>query len=295
MESRAPCRQSAPVAFNADLGYLASVHPLELWLARYLIKNPQATRGDVIRESAQARQDVYRWLFRTSRQGAQDQRIRFLLEVEAFTEILQGWRALGYPFANIVPSLDTAIGSSGDRPSALGELVGIIVNDGVRMPTYRVEELRFAGGTPFETRMVRRGDEGERVMRAEVAHVLREAMRGVVQEGTGRRLSGVLRGLDGQPIVVGGKTGTGDNRYRTFGPGGRLIESRSVNRTSTFIFFVEDRWYGVVTAYVPGEAADDYWFTSGLPTQILRELAPVLDRLIGSSVDRAPAPQRPSD
>ena len=117
-------------------------------------------------------------------------------------------------------------------------------------------------------------------MQAEVAHVLREAMTGVVREGTGRRMSGVLRGPDGQPLIVGGKTGTGDNRYRTFGPGGRLIESRSVNRTSTFVFFVEDRLYGIVTAYVSGEAADDYWFTSALPIQILRELAPVLDGLI---------------
>ncbi len=91
----------------------------------------------------------------------------------------------------------------------------------------------------------------------------------------------VLRGPDGQPLKVGGKTGTGDNRYRTFGPGGTLVESRSVNRTSTLVFFVEDRLYGVVTAYVPGAAADDYWFTSALPAQILRELAPVLQGLLG--------------
>ena len=233
----------------ADLGYLASVHPLELWLGRYLVENPEATRRNVVRASAQARQDVYRWLFRTSRQSAQDRRIRFLLEVEAFTEILEEWRTFGYPFANIVPSLGTAIGSSGDRPAALGELMGIILNDGVRLPTYRVEELRFAEGTPFETRMARRGGGGEQVMRAEVARVLRGAMTGVVREGTGRRMNGVLRGPDGQPLIVGGKTGTGDNRYRSFGPGGRLIESRSVNRTSTFVFFVEDRLYGVVTAY----------------------------------------------
>jgi membrane peptidoglycan carboxypeptidase len=264
----------------ADLGYLASVHPLELWLARYLIEHPGASLADAIRDGADARQDVYGWLFRTSRRSAQDRRIRFLLESEAFTNILEGWRRLGYPFENIVPSLGTAIGSSGDRPSALGELVGIIVNDGVRLPTYRVEELEFAEGTPFETRMVRDGAEGERVMRPEVAQVLREAMTDVVRQGTARRMSGVLVGPDGAPLTVGGKTGTGDNRYRTFAPGGRLIESRSVNRTSTFVFFIEDRFYGVVTAYVPGEAADDYWFTSALPTQILRELAPVVQDLL---------------
>ncbi len=263
-----------------DLGYLASVHPLELWVARYLIENPEAPRSEVIQESAEARQEVYRWLFRTSRLRAQDQRIRALLEVEAFTEILAGWRALGYPFQNIVPSLGTSIGSSGDRPAALGELVGIILNEGVRRPTYRVEELHFAEDTPFDTRMIRDGDAGERVMAPEVAQVLREAMVNVVEEGTARRMRGVLRSPDGELLTVGGKTGTGDNRYRVFGSGGRLLESRSVNRTSTFVFFIEDRYYGVVSAFVPGSDADRFWFTSALPTQILRELAPVIEELI---------------
>jgi hypothetical protein len=75
---------------------------------------------------------------------------------------------------------------------------------------------------------------------------------------------------------MGGKTGTGDNRYRVFGPGGRLVESRAVNRTATFAFFMGDRWFGVVTAYVPGGASADYRFTSALPTEILRVLGPVL-------------------
>jgi len=275
----------------ADLGYLSSVHPLELWAARYLIEHPAATRSEMIQASVQVRQDVYRWLFQTSRQGAQDQRIRFLLEVEAFTAILAGWRELGYPFENIVPSLGSSIGSSGDRPSALGELVGIILNGGVRQPTVRIEELHFAAGTPYETQMVwEGGGGGVRVMEEEVALVLREAMIGVVEEGTARRIRGVFRGPDGLPLVVGGKTGTGDNRYRTFAPGGRLIESRSVNRTSTFVFFLGERHYGVVTAYVPGEEADDFWFTSALPSQILRELAPVLEPVLAGRDGRSDLP-----
>jgi cell division protein FtsI/penicillin-binding protein 2 len=118
------------------------------------------------------------------------------------------------------------------------------------------------------------------VMPVQVARVLREALVDVVENGTGRRISGVLRGPDGSSLTVGGKTGTGDNRFRVFAPGGRLVESRSVNRTSTFAFFIEDRYYGVVTAYAPGEAADRFWFTSALATQILRELAPVLEELM---------------
>ena len=266
-----------------DLGFLASVHPLELWVARYLIENPGAPRSEIVAESTEARQEVYQWLFRTSRQSAQDQRIRALLEVEAFTEILAGWQRVGYPFENIVPSLGSSIGSSGDRPAALGELVGIILNEGVRLPTYQVEEIHFAEETPYETRMERVGDPGVRVMAPEVAEVLREALVDVVEEGTARRMRGVLRGPDGTPLTVGGKTGTGDNRYRVFGAGGALIESRSVNRTSTFIFFLDDRFYGVVSAYVPGADADRYWFTSALPTQILRELAPVIESLFEDS------------
>lgn len=264
----------------SDLGYLASVHPLELWAARFFIEEPEATGADAIRASREARQEVYRWLFRTSRTAAQDQRIRALLEVEAFTEILRGWQRQGYPFENIVPSLGTSIGSSGDRPAALGELMGIILNEGVRLPTYRVEELHFAPGTPWETLMEREGLEGERVMDPAVAATLRGALVDVVEEGTGRRMRGQLQGPDGTPLSIGGKTGTGDNRYRVFGAGGRLLESRSVNRTSTFVFFLGDRYFGVVSAYVPGEEADRYHFTSALPTQVLRELAPELERML---------------
>ncbi len=272
----------------ADLGYLASVHPLELWTARHLIEYPEATRAEILTSSAGARQDVYRWLFRTSRRSAQDRRIRSLLEVEAFSEIHAEWKRLGYPFENVVPSLGSAIGSSGDRPSALGELVGIILNDGIRLPTYRVEELHFAEGTPFETRMAREETVGERVMAPEVARVLRAAMVDVVENGTGRRMGSVLRRPDGTPLTVGGKTGTGENRHRVFGPGGTIVDSRSVNRTAAFVFFIEDRYHGVVTAYVPGAAADRFRFTSSLTTHLLRELAPVLEELARDGSGAAP-------
>lgn len=288
-------RRADPAAHPlADLGYLASVHPLELWVARHLIEHPEASRAEILTASAGARQDVYRWLFRTVRRSAQDRRIRSLLEVEAFTEIHAEWKRLGYPFENIVSSLGSAIGSSGDRPSALGELVGIILNDGIRLPTYRVEELHFAEGTPFETRMAREEAVGERVMAPEVARVLRAAMVDVVKNGTGRRMGGVLRRPDGTPLTVGGKTGTGENRHRVIGPGGRIVESRSVNRTAAFVFFIEDRYHGVVTAYVPGAAADRFRFTSALTTHLLRELAPVLEELArdGSGAARVGATNR---
>jgi hypothetical protein len=53
-----------------------------------------------------------------------------LLEQDAFDHILQDWQRQGYPFGHIVPSHGSAIGSSGDRPDALADLIGIILNNG---------------------------------------------------------------------------------------------------------------------------------------------------------------------
>jgi hypothetical protein len=50
-----------------------------------------------------------------------------------------------------VPSLGTAIGASGDRPDALADLMGTVMNGGVRVPTATIEHLRFAAGTPYDT------------------------------------------------------------------------------------------------------------------------------------------------
>ena len=76
---------------------------------------------------------------------------------------------------------------------------------------------------------------------------------------------------------MGGKTGSGDNRFDVFGHGGRLVSSKAVNRTATFVFFVGD-YYGVLTAVVDGPESGDYSFTSMLPVHILRLLAPDLEQ-----------------
>lgn len=271
-------RRADPTALDlADRGYLAGVHPLELWTVAFLLRNPDAGLEDALRESGEARQEVYRWLFRSGRRTAQDRRIRILLEVEAFLEIARSWQRLGYPFENVVPSFGTAIGSSGDRPGALAELIGILLTDGVRYPVVRLDELRFGSGTPYETVLGREPARGVRVLSREVAGVSREALIDVVEQGTARGVAGAFRTADGTPLPVGGKTGTGHNQYKVFGPGGRLLEARTVNRTATFVFTVGDRFFGVVTAHVPGPEAADYRFTSALPVRLLRHLAPALE------------------
>lgn len=271
-------RQSDPATRDLnDLGYLSRIHPLELWTARYLVEHPRAPLSETLEASRDARREVYRWLFRSRNRGAQDDRIRTVLEIEAFDRVLASWRRVGYPFPNIVPSLGTAIGSSGDRPLALAELMGIILNDGVRRPFARVTGMTFAEGTPFETRLERESAEGERVLASEVAATVRTALLDVVANGTGRRAQGAVRDAEGNPVPIGAKTGTGDNRYRVFGPGGRLIEDRVVNRTATFAFILGDRHFGVLTAYVPGPAAGSFAFTSALPAEIVRQIGPLLE------------------
>jgi len=223
------------------------------------------------------RQAVYQWLFRSKAKSAQDSRIRTLLEMEAFTQIHKHWKQLGYPFGALVPSYATAIGVSGDRPAALAELMGIIVNGGVRLPTLRIEELHFAAATPYETVVRRTRQPGERVMKPEVAATLKRALTDVVESGTARRLRGAFTLEDKTALTIGGKTGTGDNRIDVFGAGGQLIRSRSVSRTATFAFFIGERYFGAITAYVPGQMAQHYHFTSALPVQILKNLAPELN------------------
>jgi membrane peptidoglycan carboxypeptidase len=159
--------------------------------------------------------------------------------------------------------------------------MGIVLNDGVRRPAISIERLRFAEGTPYETTL-KRAPEPERVMSPEVAQIARRALMGVVAEGTARRLIGTYKAADGTPLEVGGKTGTGDNRYHTFGSGGGIVGSRVVDRTGTFVFFLGERFYGTVTAYVAGPEAARFSFTSGLAVQLLKMLEPELRPLINS-------------
>src|SRR5947207_490414 len=264
----------------ADRGYVAGIHPLELWLGNYPKDHSGANWNEVVDASADVRQEIYGWLFNGSL-TKQDTRIRILIEQDAFQRIWENWRQYGYPFGHLVPSLGTAIGASGDRPDALAELMGVIMNDGVRMPSISIERLRFAEATPYET-VMKRSAEPERVMSHEVAEVAKRALKGVVQEGTARRLIGTYKAADGTELPVGGKTGPGDNRYHHFGAGGGITGSRVVDRTGTFVFFLGDRFFGTVTAYVAGPEAARFSFTSGLAVQLLKVLEPELRPLIQS-------------
>ncbi|SFL99314.1 transglycosylase domain-containing protein [Rugamonas rubra] len=265
----------------ADRGYLASVHPLELWMVAYMRSHSGATLAQMMAASDKERQEVYQWLFKTHHKHAQDRRIAGLLEMEGFMEIHRQWKKMGYPFESLVPSYATTLGASADRPAALAELMGIIVNGGVRKGSQRISSLHFASGTPYETLLTRgKASNNEQVLAPEVARVVADAVRGVVSDGTAKRARMAFVKADGTVIPVGGKTGTGDQRFDVYGGGGRLIESRYVNRSATFVFNIGERFFGSMTAYVHGPESKNYDFTSALPVQLLTVLAPSLMPLI---------------
>jgi hypothetical protein len=101
-----------------------------------------------------------------------------------------------------------------------------------------------------------------------------------VSDGTAKRAKTAFVKSDGSIIAVGGKTGTGDQRFDVYAKGGRLIESRFVNRSATFVFNIGERFFGTIIAYVHGPESENYDFTSALPVQLLVTLAPSLMPMI---------------
>lgn len=267
--------------FNSnDRAYLAGVHPLELWLVEYLLAHPEAPQEELVTASADERQTAYAWLFKTKSWNKQQKRIRILVEEEAFAAIHRQWQKVGYPFPSLVPSYATALGVSADRPIALTELMGIVLNNGLRLPMSQIETLHFAENTPYETLVRAAPRVGEQVLSPEVASTVRTALMGIVESGTARRLSGVFKGPDGTPLAVGGKTGTGDHRSKRIGRGGHVISETVVNRNAIFTFFIDDRFFGTILANVGGPKAREFEFTSGLAAQLLKALEPALHPLL---------------
>ena len=120
-------------------------------------------------------------------------------------------------------------------------------------------------------------------MRPEVARALKKALSQVVEGGSARRLNGSFVKSDGSPLKIGGKTGTGDNRIATQVVRGKAVASTAVNRTATFVFYLGDNYFGTLTAFVPGKGAEDFSFTSALPLQVLKGMAPVLQPYVRSN------------
>jgi membrane peptidoglycan carboxypeptidase len=272
-----------------DRGYISRVHPLELWLVNYLREHPDSTLDQVQDASHDVRVSTYSWLFKTRYHATQDRRIKRMIELHAYAAIDKSWQALGYPFANLTPSYAAAIGASGDRPAALAQLMGVIANGGDKVPTESIAQLDFAKDTPYETHFVRATVAPQTQLSPQIVNVVHGMLSDVVQGGTAKRLADGMTFPDGKTLPVYGKTGTGDQRFEVWAKGGRLIESRKVNRSATFVFMMGDRFYGTLTAYVHEPYAARYDFTSAMSVQLLKSLAPALQPLL----DQPKAPAAP--
>ncbi|MDR6477600.1 membrane peptidoglycan carboxypeptidase [Burkholderia sp. OAS925] len=266
-----------------DRGYIASVHPLELWTLNYLREHPNATLNQIQNASGDVRLQTYSWLFKTRYHATQDRRIKRMVELRAYEAIGKSWQALGYPFETLTPSYAAAIGASGDRPAALAQLIGLIANDGNKVPTESITQLDFAKDTPYETHFRRAATAPQQQLSPEIAGTVKGMLRDVVTGGTARRLAQGITFPDGRTMEVYGKTGTGDQRFNVFAKGARLIESRKVNRSATFVFAIGDRFYGTLTAWVHEPYAARYEFTSALSVQLLKSMAPALQPLLESA------------
>jgi membrane peptidoglycan carboxypeptidase len=263
-----------------DRGYISSVHPLELWTLNYLREHPDATLAQIESASHDVRLSTYSWLFKTRYHLTQDHRIKRMVELRAYDAIGKSWQALGYPFETLTPSYAAAIGASGDRPAALAQLIGVIANDGNKVPTESLTQLDFGKDTPYETHFQRAAVAPQQQLSPEIATTVKVLLRDVVLGGTAKRLAQGMTFPNGQTLEVYGKTGTGDQRFNVFAKGARLIESRKVNRSATFVFAMGDRFYGTLTAWVHEPYAAHYEFTSALSVQLLKSLAPVLQPLL---------------
>jgi membrane peptidoglycan carboxypeptidase len=265
----------------SDFGYLLGRHPLEVWVAGEMARTPSLSWEELLSRSEGVRRQSSAWLFQTRNRRAQDLRLRIRIERDAFARMTPSWRRLGFPFDRLVPSYASAIGSSSDRPAALAELIGIVLNDGVRRPVRAITRVTLAQDTPYHTALQPTPSAGERVLPVAVARALRGSLLSVVEQGTAQRLRGAFTGEGRETVMVGAKTGSGDNRFETFARGGGVISSRVVSRTGTVVFFIGDRYFGTLTASVSGKYAASYQFTSALPVAVLRLLAPKISARLG--------------
>jgi membrane peptidoglycan carboxypeptidase len=269
----------------ADYGYLLDVHPLQIWCAGMLLREPGISLEELLARDGQARKVSSAWLFETRNRRAQDRRVWRHIERDAFAHMTPYWRRMGFPFEHLVPSVTTALGSSADRPAALAELMGIILNDGWRRPSLAIDELRFADDTPYYSEFRSQPQPGERVMQPAVARLLRDVLAQVVEYGTARPLKAAISGPDGVPAQIGGKTGTdsGDSRYALSANGRELAMPAAGGRTASFAFYIGDHYFGVITASVQGPGVADYRFTSELPLAVLRQLSPLIEQRLATA------------
>ena len=99
-----------PARLNiSDYGYLLNRHPLDVWCAGQLFREPSLSWDDLLKRSGAVGAVASRWLLQPKNRRAQDLRLRIRFEQDAFARMTAFWKRLGFPFDHLVPSLATAI------------------------------------------------------------------------------------------------------------------------------------------------------------------------------------------
>ncbi len=257
-----------------DRGYLTRpIHPLELAIAAERVKNPEISWKEAIEKTKDDRIHVYKWLIHSNKKKAQDKSIGIMLDHHAWREIAKQWHDVGYPF-QLVPSLATVIGVSGDTTSSLATLNSIFLNGGKSVTTTRISGIHLGVDTDHETHIEPGSPKQTQVMRETTAKLMLEMTRGVVnsERGTGRRVKDGFQLSDGRVLDLRGKTGTNDE------------SETSGLRVGAFAGSIGDRYSVCISGYITGATARDK-FTSGMAVQALKmllpELKPLFDRSYG--------------
>ncbi len=235
--------------------------------------------------SAEARIVSYKWLLDSNRMQGQNNRLHTILEKEAFVHIQKSWAAVGFPFDKMIPSLTSALGVSSDKPEALATLMGIIQNHGRWVDTTSFTDLKLAEHTPYWKHYQPRMPQGRQVIDESTAVLTREALIGVVDFGTGRRMKNVVRLSDGTVLENGGKTGTDNQDY-----------AAEPKRTMTFVTLIGEKHYAVITAIIHDPKPNEKP-TSGLVVQLMKYMAPLITPILDSDYgipSPAPVPGEPS-
>ena len=282
-----------------DRAYITGIHPIELWMAARLIENPAATWTELRRGAVNLAPEIYTWLKKSNNERLKTRHVYTMLEQDAFVELQKNWKAKGFPFQRLIPSFATAIGVSGDTPSALASLMGVVVNAGKRLPNAEFTRVSLGKDTPYERNYTFAPDRTETVLDPQIAAIVKENLENVVQNGTGRRAKKAITFSNGLSWPVGGKTGTGDNRIEYMDEHGRVTISTARNRTATFVFTFGDKYYGSIVAYAPGEESEKEDFTSSLPVQafkqIMGEITPILEQHNSALIDSQLQAQRAAE
>ena len=263
-----------------DRGAISEVHPLEIWVVKRHMEQPDISRERLTEELPEVVPDIYAWLIDSKSKRRQDNKIYTILEQDAFEAIQDEWARMGYPFEDMVPSLASAIGASADRPSALSTLMGMIMAEGKRYPVSRIQEISLASGTPYALKLRRQQGQGEQVLDPEVARATRDVMELVVTRGTAVRARSLRDEYLFRDLV--GKTGTGDHTLEHVTASGRRVDGEAVSRAGVFMFGFGERFFGVLTIYVEGQEAADYDFTSSMAAQVFTQIAPMLSDMVAN-------------